>query len=1128
MASSPLGSGRTLGGGFLDNGEGGSTSPSLPGEGVRFTSQDAAFETFADAHRWQNSDDVQEALHESSRALGKRSYGASKLLCANKLALLVESQPSSPITPKRRSALDDRIADLANNLGNNLPWLAPRLGSDTLVFIDPPVYQGKLELSHNASACQHFARPFRVRSIDLEKLQSPYFTRLFQHDCQQLVRSRRGLESLPPNIKYVLDLTPKLEGDEAVRYLEDLSCPPGILRWFESLNRWQVSAMLVSGRDEFTERPISNKKRRVSEGSTDNKETSPVKTDQKVEGGEPSTSVTKAVTKSPGTVQEDQLLDPEPEYTQLRHRLAIERFLMAVSGQDPKLDSAVKVYTTVMVSKGFDIRGYNPLADYVVRWLYADPNSRFIEANPEVTLSMAEILQNESLARDAFAILVGEMVLDSASMHNSADKTCIGRRRVDIEETWQSRLEYARNSFSERVQSAFESLTGDRMDWVDELAEMKYLRAKMKGLASTCEEAYGNLSHILKDFVRGALYHTMASSFHTLEGTSDPKSTGGDTLFPKRSVADDWDEIRPQHRIYTRAFWKLLASLYIEDMHSSSEDISSDTSTNISLLHLRYRPIGVADNSRDLVGTNLYKHVKHKDVNIAIERCASLLPHSNFLPGSETYTGKTIDSSPYCKFPHCDYNKLLFTGECICCSVVYCPKHRPVTSHRCQTNFQGNLSSRHSSSASNKLATQGSSLTLRPVETDSAKSDPFWKLPAWASGFKVYGSEQASPSPHIAADGYSVTDRDTSGSTLKMSNNSQESLSDSLAEHGNTMELANQSPLQLALNDFGGYRRLEDTRSRLLSQIETHIHKVADNLLGPPEGGQLGSTIDVYLTMTVLCLGQEEAKYLPLWAGGLDDGTSGVYTTNVPFAADGFKGPPASTNELCIPGLGEDYDAMDDSKTIATSAFVNDGYGDTMHRQKVYAMSEIESVDWDFVRQDPKAQVTSAPKDDDLDIISDSGVATPTKPKASNELDALDDVFMETSDEEEGFDDFDSDGDVSEREYVLDEVTSKKSDDTPNSYVLETESVSYGGFSEPDSSSFGGIATPTHTSGSPEPENVRPDTRNDDPAQSIPGDKAKGKRPVANDIGSELKSRYANVYYIYKDGPEDDPLLSRP
>lgn len=74
----------------------------------------------------------------------------------------------------------------------------------------------------------------------------------------------------------------------------------------------------------------------------------------------------------------------------------------------------------------------------------------------------------------------------------------------------------------------------------------------------------------------------------------------------------------------------------------------------------------------------------------------------------------------------------------------------------------------------------------------------------------------------------------------------------------------------------------------------------------------------------VLALSDEEFKFLPLWAGGLDDGTGGVFQPDVPDAERGFPigpGPSFHTGET----IPEDDEAStikgsDDAVTAATGA----------------------------------------------------------------------------------------------------------------------------------------------------------------------------------------------------------------
>lgn len=316
--------------------------------------------------------------------------------------------------------------------------------------------------------------------------------------------------------------------------------------------------------------------------------------------------------------------------------------------------------------------------------------------------------------------------------------------------------------------------------------------------------------------------------------------------------------------------------------------------------------------------------------------------------------------------------------------------------------------------------------------------------------------------------------------------------------------------------------------SKLMGEIRTHIEAVAQQMTARAQGGELGEggAIQIAQTSTLVCLGEDEIKYLPLWAGGLDDGTSGVYNAQVPLAADGFKGPPAKTDELSIYGLGEAYDMADDRKTIATSAVATDGYGDALHRDKVYAMSEAESVDWDFVPKDVGARTKGKSADGSATegVSPDSRAATPTVAKKIKDIDILDDVFFE-------LDDAHSDNDImnddsgDEEDQMSNQSVGKDEADSPESYVLETESVSYGGFSDPETSPVEAHPSTSTTSSTKPNKHFNGFSEEYD---ATFGNTASTDRTAANEIGSELRSAYANVYYIYKDGPEEDPLLTRP
>ncbi|KAL9620360.1 MAG: hypothetical protein Q9160_005060 [Pyrenula sp. 1 TL-2023] len=78
--------------------------------------------------------------------------------------------------------------------------------------------------------------------------------------------------------------------------------------------------------------------------------------------------------------------------------------------------------------------------------------------------------------------------------------------------------------------------------------------------------------------------------------------------------------------------------------------------------------------------------------------------------------------------------------------------------------------------------------------------------------------------------------------------------------------------------------------------VQKYLHNLCSQLINPPHLFQDGSRLPITLVDTLLCLDEDhEFKYLPLWAGGLDDGeTGGVFEeADVPLLeaeSGGFKG----------------------------------------------------------------------------------------------------------------------------------------------------------------------------------------------------------------------------------------------
>ncbi len=246
------------------------------------------------------------------------------------------------------------------------------------------------------------------------------------------------------------------------------------------------------------------------------------------------------------------------EYSPIRHRSAIERVLSALQGADPLLDSATKVWTTFAVAKNFEII-HGPLEDYIIRWLRAYPNSYFLEVLPEVSHQIAHGLQNYDLARDSFAILVGEEALDSLR-HDREPRlhkhTTFGRKKEDLPEHIHTRVEYASKSFLERMNNDFADFVANGMQWIDELPEVRRLSAYSQ---PQLQDTVYKLKNLLKDYVRGSIHKILCADYDTVPGP-DLHHEGGYELLPRLARAAVWNNMLVGERILSRTFWEALRS----------------------------------------------------------------------------------------------------------------------------------------------------------------------------------------------------------------------------------------------------------------------------------------------------------------------------------------------------------------------------------------------------------------------------------------------------------------------------------------------------------------------------------------------------------------------------------------
>lgn len=435
-------------------------------------------------------------------------------------------------------------------------------------------------------------------------LHSPYFDKAFGPTNQHRVLRRRGLvNKLPEGIKYVLDLTPPGEGEDAVYLMTELCCSIGVRRWFQAGKRWNVAQRLVGGQDEPQMEPYTVPKATQAQQGVEQPNASVMKggddqTSTNIWGSEPRSLP------FPGSAAQPNKQGPSfasttdslpLEYTAMRHRAAIERVLhAAVEGLDPRIDSAPKLWTTFAVAKYFEIT-HSPLTDYIVSWLRAPPNSYFLEVLPETSQKIADGLQCWDLCRDTFAILVGEEALGNVSRTSDQPKgdsahSVYGRCREDLQEDYQTRIEYASKSFIERMISRFSGLVNESMTWLDEIPAY----AALSELETTADYkgAIKELKDILKAYVRGRIYWVSCRDYKGLIGpVPDTKRIGSD-LFPTTSFTETYSELLLQERIFTRSFWKALEredfSRGLLNTHTNTSDLGSPSAGWSSLARSTY------------------------------------------------------------------------------------------------------------------------------------------------------------------------------------------------------------------------------------------------------------------------------------------------------------------------------------------------------------------------------------------------------------------------------------------------------------------------------------------------------------------------------------------------------------
>ena len=640
----------------------------------------------------------------------------------------------------------------------------------------------------------------------------------------------------------------------------------------------------------------------------------------------------------------------------MRHRSAIERVLSALQGSDPKLDSAPKVWTTFAVAKYFNIK-HSELDDYIIRWLRAYPNSYFLEVLPEASLQIADGLENYDLARDTFAILVGEEALDNLRRArtpiSSSNRSAYGRKQEDLPEAIFTRVEYASKAFLERINTEFVDFVGNGMQWVEILPEFKKLSSYAKPEAQGFITA---LKALLKDYVRGAIYKLLCANYDSVPA-ADLHHPGGTDLLPRVGRSEVWNNLYPNERILSRTFWHALTSFKKFDGRTNL-DIKEGwdmmwNSINLSIHEQRELERGtyreILRSTLDRLTCDLSYCLSHHEANnmstLPIRTTsgapvASLDPlnsYSAFAGRVESFPGDQVSSTGsrfherFQELYNSDFNHNPASGNGDQGAAPNGPR---------EYLHQGQI---HGTSLSATVSAAGEGQPDRIVsQWPAPEGSTPWS--ASSQGVKENGAEEIS----------------------RLHPNGLEGLATSSSFRSITPPLLPSQPFRPILpshNDSPPFSSGSNRRPPTIffdlqfffMEAHDYIEGFARQMLQSSDAYLRKEPLEIGITNTLVCLAESEWKYLPLWAGGNDDGSGGVYIDQPDTADLGFSSPgpdihtgtPAtsikSPSELDFDNFEIISDHSSATSTLNTSMVNNRGFSDHMRRNRVYAADSADT-----------------------------------------------------------------------------------------------------------------------------------------------------------------------------------------
>lgn len=608
-------------------------------------------------------------------------------------------------------------------------------------------------------------------------------------------------------------------------------------------------------------------------------------------------------------------------------------------------------------------------------------------------------LKSSMLTRPAFAILVSEHALSTVSREcgsfdaDKANTNQFGRVREDIDEDALSAVQEAAYSFISRIENALQELCHRDMLWFNKLPEYQKINHVTEWVKNNeigedekrlINDDVARLKSDLSHFVRGRILWCLNRELDV----GDSSQANNHRIAESYLKEYEWNfcnqvyiPMAEKEKMMTRFPWKALTEL---GTHTPS-NLLLDTAGVSEYAHKQFQMVAKRNeiqrvtnfdltNSQSKLNWAIIKAIQRHDYNFG------RIPDECFHPRT-SWPQDVEDSTVIGE----GYNWGLPTTSN---SPKALPKLLPKTplSHLRQDTFQAGIPGAMSRTSdilerfeTNKSSTSSTTdVMIFPLRLKECEATPLLEKEPTTDDPFVSGGERPGSSASKGDDTMTMTSSliNRISSVINASSaflSTQHTLTDPRAQ---AIDLHNRSvPFDSAVlssptkplpciptiqekpSPFNASsKRFEpcipndlsiERSSPLFSlrtffeQVQQHVQGVADTMLHRDD--ELDFTV---LTDTLLCLTDEEWKYLPLWAGGLNDGSGGVFAPMVPPAPAGAgpsgPGPAFHTGYSMASRDGTEM-SFDGASTIGvdTSVAVEDGYSDHIDRRRV--MSENES-----------------------------------------------------------------------------------------------------------------------------------------------------------------------------------------